>query len=820
VRTLLQDIVFALRLFRKNPSLTAIAAISLALGIGANTAMFSFTDAIMFRPLPVAKPDELVRVFTNTKGDNFDDFSYPEYAAFRDRTKTLSGVVAASNARFSLTTPGRDISELLGGMIASGNLFSVLGVDPVLGRAFRPDEDRVPGADAVAVISHRLWERRFDSSRDVIGKTIKLDGRDFSIVGVAPASFTGLDLYYHPDVYVPLMMAREMSPGDAKNPLEDRSNRWLRLFGVRKPGVSWQAVSAEAAVFGRQFAAAHPDTDRNRSAFALPEIEARKQMDTEDSSISYILLTIVSLVLLIACANVANLLLARAAGRSKEIAVRLAIGASRLRLVRQFLTESVLLALFGGALGLLFANWCVNALGSIKLPTDMPVSLTARLDTRVLLFSLIVSLATGIIFGLAPSLQSTRADLVPALKGSESQAGTGRRRFALRNLLVVAQVSISLVLLIAAALSVKSFLYAEGSNPGFRGDHVLLMSFDPTLLRYTESQTKTFYKQLLDKTRSTPGVISASLAEMVPMAPDISGKSLYVEGYALPPDQNSISMIGSAVGTDYFATMRIPILRGRAFDNRDTAGSPKVVIVNQTMAAKYWPHGNPLGRRVRLNDRNGPEAQVIGVAKDGKYLYLAESHRPFVYVPYSQDYHASMILHVLTKGDPANLAGPIRAEVHSLDPDLPAFDVRTLHDFLDAKALLPQRLSAQMIGGIGLIGMLMAVVGLYGVVAYAVSRRTREIGIRMAIGAGKRDVLNMILAQGMGLTLIGVGIGLALAFAVTRLMGPLLLFGVNPADPLVFALIPAILISVTIAACWLPARRAAKVDPMVALRYE
>lgn len=820
MRTLLQDIVFALRLFRKNPSLTAIAAISLALGIGANTAMFSFTDAIMFRPLPVANPGELVRVFTNTKGDNFSDFSYPGYAAFRSQTKTLSGVVAASNARFSLTTPGRDISELLGGMIASGNLFSALGVDPILGRAFRPDEDRIPGADAVAVISHSLWERRFDSSRDVIGKTIKLDGREFTIIGVAPASFTGLDLYYHPDVYVPLMMAREMSPGAAKNPLEDRSNRWLRVFGVRKPGVSSQLVSAEAAVFARRFAAAHPDTDRNRSAFALPEIEARKQLDPEDNAVAGILLTIVSLVLLIACANVANLLLARAAARSKEIAVRLAIGASRVRLIRQFLTESVILALFGGALGLLFAKWCVNALGSIRLPTDLPVSLTARLDTRVLLFSFAISVATGIIFGLAPAIQSTRADLVPALKGSESQAVAGRRRFALRNLLVVAQVSVSLALLIAAALSVKSFWYAEGFNPGFRSDHVLLMSFDPTLLRYTESQTKTFYKQVLDKTRSTPGVISASLAEMVPMGPDVSGKSLYVEGYPLPPDQNSIGMSGSAVGTDYFATMRISILRGRVFDNRDTAASPKVVIVNETMAAKYWPHQNPIGKRVRLNDRNGPEAQVIGVARDGKYIYLAEPQRPFVYVPYSQDYHAGMILHVLTQGDPANLAGRIRGEVHSLDPEVPAFDVSTLHAFIDAKALLGPRLTAQMISGIGLIGMLMAVVGLYGVVAYAVSRRTREIGIRMAIGAGKRDVLRMILAQGISLTLIGVGVGLALAFAVARLMGTLLLFGVNPADPLVFALTPAILIAVTIAACWLPARRAAKVDPMIALRYE
>ncbi|MGH9612201.1 MAG: FtsX-like permease family protein, partial [Bryobacteraceae bacterium] len=400
------------------------------------------------------------------------------------------------------------------------------------------------------------------------------------------------------------------------------------------------------------------------------------------------------------------------------------------------------------------------------------------------------------------------------------QAVAGRRRFALRNLIVVAPVSVSLVLLIAAALSVKSFFYAQGFNPGFRSDHVLLMSFDPTLLRYTESQTKTFYENLLDHVRSTPGVVSASLAEMVPMAPDVSGKSLYVQGYALPPDQNNISMLGSAVGADYFATMRIPILRGRAFDNRDTAASPKVVIVNETMASKYWPHQNPIGKSIRLNDRNGPEAQVVGVAKDGKYLYLAESRRHFIYLPFAQDYHPGMILHVLTQGDPANLASQIRAEVRSLDPDLPAFDVRTLHEFLDAKALLGPRLVAQMIGGIGLIGMLMAVIGLYGVVAYAVSRRTREIGIRMAMGAGKRDVLNMILAQGMGLTLIGVGIGLALAFAVTRFMGPLLLFGVNPADPLVFTLIPAILIAVTIAACWLPARRAAKVDPMIALRYE
>jgi predicted permease len=816
---LIQDLRYALRTLRKDPGFATTAILTLALGIGANTAMFSFADATAFRPPDVPRPGELVRLFTTTKTVPYDTLSSPDYRDYRDRTQSFSGLVAYSTRLIAMSRGRDEVPQLFGGWAVSGNFFSVLGVEPTLGRGFRDDDDRVPGANAVVVLSHNLWERRFQSDPAVIGTRVTLGGRDFTIIGVAPAAFSGTELYFHPDLYVPLSMTRDVSSGMSPRFFDDRSQRWLTTVGRLKAGASVGAATTEVAALARSFEQTYPDSNRGRAAMVLPELSARARLDSGGVQGAGFLLGIVGLVLLIGCVNVANLTLSRAAGRSREIAVRLALGASRGRLIRQLLAESLLLAFLGGSLGLLFAYWGVAYLSTIKIPTDLPIAFDARLDQRVLLFTLATSMATGIVFGLAPAFRSTRVDLIGALKASaKTFVGGRRRRLAARNALVGTQLAASVVLLVTAGVAIRSFVKAQHADPGFRTDHVLLVSFDPTLIHYDESQTKRFYRRIVEKTQTLAGVASVGLAQFIPLGISSGSQFLVVDGYQMPEGQDRLSISANTVDSGFWPAMRAPIARGRVFDERDTDSSPKVIIVNETMARQYWPNQDALGKVVRLRDRNGPAAQVIGIARDGKYGTLLEPPQPFVFLPLSQRYRAGMTLVVLAKSNPVALAAPVRAAVEAVDANVPMFDVRTLDDLYQARAMLPPRLTSQLVTSLGLLGAVLAVIGLYGVVAYVTAGRTHEIGIRMAVGADRWNVLLLVLKQAAGVVIVGLiaGVGLALFFT-PALAEP---FDINPRDGTVFILVPLALAGVALLASLIPARRAANIDPMVALREE
>ncbi len=815
---LMQDLRYAVRTLRKNPAFATTAILTLALGMGANTAMFSLADATAFRPPDVPRPAELVRLFSSTKAVPYDTLSYPDYLDYRSRTRSFSGLIAYQTRPVAMSRSRDEIPQLFGVCAASGNFFSVLEVEPTLGRGFRDDEDTVPGANAVVVLSHSLWERAFHSDPAVIGTRIALAGHDFTIVGVAPRTFPGTELYFHPDLYVPLMMARDISSGVTPRLFEDRSQRWLTTVGRLKAGTNVRAASTEAASLARALEQAYPNTNKDRTAMVFPELTARAKLDSGGAQGAGFLLTIVGLVLLIACVNVANLTASRAATRSREIAVRLTLGASRGRLIRQLLTESLLLGLAGGGLGLFFAYWGVAYLSTIRIPTDLPVAFDPRLDQRALLFTFATSMATGLLFGLMPAFQSTRLDPIKSLKASASTFAGGRRRLTARNVLVVSQLAASVVLLVSAGVAIRSFVKAKYADPGFRTDHVLLVSFDPTLIHYGESQTKQFYQQIVEKTKTLPGVASVGLAQYIPLGISSGSAFLVVEGYDMPRGQDRLSIAANTVDAGFWPAMRASIARGRAFDERDTESSPKVVIVNETMARQYWPNQDPIGKTVRLRDRTGPQALVIGIARDGKYQALNEPQQPFVFLPMSQRYRPAVTMIVLATGDPAALAAPVRAQVKTLDASVPVFDVRTLNDLYQARAMLPPRLTSQVMTSLGLLGVVLAIIGLYGVVAYVTTGRTHEIGIRMAVGADQRSVVVLVLKQAAGAVAAGLVIGIGLALLLTPALAEP--FDIDPRDGTIFTLVPVALAGVACLASLIPARRAARIDPVIALRHE
>jgi predicted permease len=835
METLWQDVRYGFRVLRASPGFAAVAVLSLALGIGANTSIFSVVNAALLRPLPVNEPDRLVFVFNGTQTSPYSVSSYPDYVDYRDKNEVFSDVLTYS----SITASGRtdDQTDLISGSIVSGNFFDALGVRAALGRTFLPEEDTTPNTHPVAVISHGLWERRFGSDPKVIGQQLTLNGHAFTIVGVTSAGFNGPEVLETNDIYVPAMMQALVRPprggfsGDM-NPdmLSRRGPRWLRIIGRLKPGVSIDQAQAAMSTLAAQLQQAYPDTNRNTIATLFPVSKVDPQAYTQLISVAALLLAVVAIVLLIACANVANLLLARASGRRKEIAVRLALGASRSRLVRQLLTESVLLSLAGGLGGLLLALWTIDVLKTATPPDGIfSFTLDYRLDGRVLAFTFLLSLATGVIFGLAPALQASRPDLVPALKDEASAAAQGRRRFNLRNLLVVAQVALSLVLLIGAGLFLRSLNNAQAIDPGFNADRVLNAQLNINLLRYTKLQGQEFYRQVIERVEALPGVESASMARVVPMSGSGRTSSLIIEGQDQPdnvsrsegsgpdnPNPNTVST--NVVGLKYFETMGISLLRGRDFTEQDKEGAPLTVVVNEAFARRYFDGEEALGRRLSFRGAQGPWSEIVGVARDSKYRTLGEAQRPFVYSPLAQNHETGMALHVRTIGDPSSVAGAVRREVQTLDQNLPVTNLQPMRDVLGS-SLFAARMGAVLLAIFGLLALLLAGVGLYGVMSYTVSRRTREIGIRMALGAQTGNVLRLVLKEGMALVGGGVAAGLIVAAAVTRLLASFL-YGVSPLDATTFVAIPVVLALVALLASYLPARRAAKVDPMIALRYE
>jgi predicted permease len=815
--TFLQDVRFALRILLKNPGFTAIAVLSLALGIGANCAIFSLADAVLLRPLPILAPSDVVNIDNNTPDNPFAGYSYPNFRDLRAQSKSFEDVTAFQLSTMSVATHPDAVPQIYSGVIASDNFFSALGVQPVLGRTFLPSEGEVPGRDSVAVISYDFWQTQFSGDSSVIGKLVRIRGIDFTIIGVAPKSFSGIDRYFHPVVYVPAMMNQRLDAA-AINPLQDRGNRSFSVKARLKPGVSIQSAKAEAASVWSNLQRQYPENNEHFGISVQSELETRVLSSPPDAAITALLLCMVGVVLLIACANVASLLLGRARARNREIALRISLGASRARLLSQLLTESLILSLASAVFGLGIAYGGIVFLGNIRIPSDPPVMITPRLDGRVLVYSLVAAILSAIVFGLVPALRSLKTDLVPSLKASSSSTAMGGRTIG-RNVLVVAQIALSMVLLVASSMLLDGLHKMLSSGPIFATDHRLMLQMDTSLVHYKSPQTRDFYRKLIDQTRQLPGVRSASLSRSIPYMPQQFGTSVIPEGYLLPKGQVSDSLLANIIDEHYFPTMDMSVERGRAFTADDKEGTLRVAIVNEELAKTYWPGQDPLGKRFRLNDANNPWVEVVGLTKTSKYIFPGEKPTKFLYLPFAQTESSNMLLVVQTAGDPTTALPEIREVIHGIDANQPIFNVRTLSTFYEQRAVAIPMMIAELISTMGLLGLTLALVGLYGLIAYSVSRRTQEIGIRMAIGANKDDVMRMILRQGFVLSGVGIGIGALATTAVARLLLSAL-SGFAAMNPVTFVVVPLLLVAVTLTACYIPARRASTIDPIRALRYE
>lgn len=819
----LADLRYACRNLVHHPGFALIAIVSVALGVGLNAAMFSYVDALLLRPLPVRDSGGIVQINSTSPGKRGGGMSYADYADLRDQTRTLAALTCYEMAPMGIAASRETLPQMNLGVLVSGNFFSGLGIDIPLGRGFTADEDTTPGRDLVAVISHSLWERMFTSDPNVMGRKVRLNGSEFTVIGVAPAGFTGPQAWVLPDVYVPMHAYEQAIPNVSHDFLTARGTRPLTLLGRLKPGVSEAQAQAELQTVAQRLAAQYPATNRDHGVTALNYRRARFENDPLDAIFSLMLMGISSLVLVIACANVANLVLERGAARVKEIAIRMAIGGNRWQLVRQLLAESLLLALAGGSAGLAVAYAGQQYLLAIPVPADFPISLGVRMDTHLLVFSLAVSIATGLVFGLIPAFRATRADLSSTIKASDqgpSKEGLWRGRLAGRNLLVLAQLTSSVVLLIVSAFFIRGFSAARHVNPGFRVDHTLFFSVDTSLVRYDESKTRDFVRKLEDRLRDQPGIKDAAVSWTIPFS---AGQQLerrvIPAGYRARANEPDPTAWSNTVDEHFFPLMEMPILRGRAFDSRDTASSPRVAVVNETLAARLWPNRDAIGQRLQLDKADGTEVQVIGVTKAEKYMYWAEPPQMAIWLPFSQDFGSHLLVEVRTTGDPAPMAAVARNQVRALDPDLPVIRASTMATYYRDRFLLGPRLMAQIVTAIGVVGLLLALIGLYAVVAYAVRRRTHEIGIRMAIGARPADVYRMVLGRGLGLTAVGVATGIGIAVPAGGFLQSFVV-GTSTHDPVVLLSVPAVLTVVMIAACWIPARRASRVDPVRALRQD
>jgi macrolide transport system ATP-binding/permease protein len=805
-----RDLSYALRQLGKKPSFTAIAALTLAIGIATNTTVFSWVHGLLLEPLPEVPDQEQLFVLTcrQMPSGGLRSLSVPDLRDLQRSSAPIS-VLGFSTQPMNLSAEARP--ERVWAGIVSGNFFDALGVRTEIGRSFRAEEDTAPGASPVVVLSHAFWQRRFQEDRGLVGRTIPLNGYPFTVIGIAPPGFIGVEVGLAVDLWVPLSNQRRIVPDDR---LTARGYHWLQGLARLDPGTTREQAQAVLQNLSEQLGRAYPDTNEGKRFVLYRFWNSPLGISHSLTPVLAVLGAMAVLVLLLACANVANLFLVRALGRRREVAVRLSLGASRSRLIGQFLTESVLLAFLAGAVGILLTVWTIRLLELFIPPADAPLGPPLSLNPDALIFACALSILTGLLFGLAPALQVSGLKMANTLH-DEGAATSGGRKNRIRGVLVVVQVAFSCVMLIAAGLFLRSLAKAANIDTGFRARNVLLASIDLFPRGYSEEQGKALFRELLQRTAAMPGVESVSLANLVPLeSGNYSSIGLSVVGYQPKPGEEVV--IGfNVVGPDYFRTMGIPLVHGREFGFRDDERAPGAVVVNETMARRYWPGGQALGGTVQLWGR---DRTVVGIVKDIKYQNLGEAPRPYIYLPVLQDYFSTMVVHVRTAGDPLQLTAPLRSQVQTLDSDLPLSFVRTLQEHLRI-ATFSQRIAATFLGSLGLLALLLSMVGLYSVIGYAVAQRTREVGVRMALGASPGGVARMVVRQGMGLALIGVVVGLAAAFGVTRFLENQLL-GVSATDLAVFAGIAVLQMVVSILACYIPAREAAGVHPSVALKAE
>jgi predicted permease len=823
------DLKYALRWLLRSPGFAAVAILSLGLGIGANTAMFSLVDAILLRPLPVQDPDSLVDVFTNSSdGDEYATTSYPDFLDLKAQNTVFSDMTAYTMMFAPLNLGDR--ARLVMGHIVTANHFDMLGVRPFIGRMLQPADDR-PGAERVVVLSHRMWRSDFGGDPTVVGRTLQLRGQAYTIVGVAPASFTGAIPIIMPELWLPIAHAEEIEPAGINDNVpsptgrtrtERRGSRWLFVKGRLKPDVTLDAARANVQVLAAQLAAAYPETNRNRRLAAFPTNDVRMLVPQASGAISMGsagIMGVVGLVLLIACANVAGMLLARASARNREISVRLAVGASRRHIVRQMLTEGLVLGAFGAAVAAAIAWILVRLLLSMRLPLPGTIALDVRLDWRVLTFALGVALVAGVLAALTPAIKASSMRLSADLRGEIPAARVAGRRWALRDALVVAQLALTTVLLVVAGLLLRSLVASEAADVGFRTSGLAMVAADTGMVRYDAERSRQFWLEALERVQRMPGVDTASLVTpRLPFDVNFNQTSIRLDGKTYGPDDRGEIVGNVSVTPDYFRTLDVPIVEGRGFASADRQGAPRVAIVNETMARRFWPGQSAVGRTFQLTFGDRETYEVVGVARD--HRLFAVNERPSPYLHFAEAQRPSRYNYVVarTTGDSAQLLNALRRELLALEPGLVFVASNTMDASLEM-SLLPQRASAWLALAFGGVGTLLAAIGLYGVVAFSVARRTREIGVRVAVGASTRDVLGLVLRQGLTLALIGASAGAALAAVLARILSGLL-YEVGSFDPVAWAAALMVLIVAVLIANLVPARRALHVDPVAALRTE
>jgi predicted permease len=819
--SILADIRFAIRLLLRSPVLTLVAALSLGLGIGANTLIFSLVNEVFLRPLPLKEPERLVSVFTSDERNrdsqlgSFLPTSRLNFEDYRQKNQVFDGLVAHAGVALSISG-GSGEPEQVGGEIVSGDYFDLLGAPMRWGRGFTADEDAAPGAAPVAVLSYGFWQRRFGGDPSIVGRTISVNGRSFTVVGVTAESFKGTNAIGGGQLWVPFSMYREVTSGFFLQGWDSRRALLFNITGRLRPGVSIEQARANVTAIASALASEYPTDNRGRGAALVPLAEATINPGFRGVVMNAggLLMVVVGLVLLVACANVANLLLARAAARKQEIAVRLSLGASRGRLIRQLMIESVVLSLVGGATGLLLAVWARPALLAMRPPFLPDDALAVTLDTTVLLFTGVIAIATGVLFGLVPALQFSRPDLATELKDRSSITGAADRRFTPRNALVVVQVALSLVALIGAGLFLRSLAAAQTIDPGFESSKLAVLSFNLTAQGLPMESATERQREILERVRTLGGVERASYASFAALGGGGFLRSVFLEGQDVTDARAGRLVQINNISDGYFEVMGIPILRGRDFTDRDTSQTPQVVIINETMAKRFWPDEDAIGKRFRFFGQQ-PLTEVVGIARDSRYNFIGEAPQPFIYQPLRQAPQPAVTLHIRSVNPEAAL-GTVRGAVQQMEPNMPLVGVFTMRNLFE-QALWAPRMGALLLAIFGSLALLLASIGVYGVMAYSVSQRTRELGIRLALGATAGEVRGMVFRQGIALTVVGVLVGIAAAIGLSQLVASLL-FDISPLDLVTFTVIPMVLMAVACLAIYIPARRASQVDPVVALR--